>query len=769
MPNRVGGWTEWIKKEVKKVLKNDFSKILSSRFSSLGKQLDAEDSRWVLWIPVALGLGIGLYFSLTCEPSKNPWISPGLPIAAGCFLCMGFFINQTLVRFFSWALFWGISGFFLALVRTEQVNPYLLTQSTGPIWTSGIVESIDHPASSTCLFQRIALRLDPLCPARSENYDSFVGPTDGNDLNHPMNGKTKTELKQRIEERMGKKMGKDIKDDHSWAAQNAGRNSIDSANIKHNAFCHEKTKPLLPKKAMITIRTACAPLLEGDHIRLKVILNPLPGPCFPGAHDPRRQFFFQGIGASGFALTSPRIVSRNPKILARWRHTLTRKIHGFLPPPLGAIGCGLVTGDKIALPQNIRQEFSDSGLAHLLAIAGLHISILSGLCFMVFQRSLARIPSLALYVNLDRVAAFLSLCVGWVYLMISGQRYPVQRAFFMMAATMLGMLAGRRRHSMRILMLCAATFLILQPESLLSLSFQLSFAAVGGLIAVYEWRMQWRYRPGWRPWKRKKYRHIKRFVADSFWSTGSITLMTLPIMIHHFYHVSLQGFLSNMIAIPFTAAAIMPLGIVALVSMATPWAGPMMMVWGWSLRGLMGIAGLSARYGAWMIGWIRPHNSLFFALEMLGIGWMLLWQNLWRWWGAVVWVMASLLGHSFRTQPSFLIDSHHKLVAYVDNPHSTLWVSSLRRGKWAAQRWSQAFGVHHVRLWPTEKSHCIAMGLPWYAMIGDKGAKDWSLDLGLNEKCFLSGKGLGPQTGCQMLDQDGQNMERWTSHRPWNP
>jgi hypothetical protein len=61
------------------------------------------------------------------------------------------------------------------------------------------------------------------------------------------------------------------------------------------------------------------------------------------------------------------------------------------------------------------------------------------------------------------------------------------------------------------------------------------------------------------------------------------------------------------------------------------------------------------------------------------------------------------------------------------------------------------------------------MGLPWYAMIGDKGAKDWSLDLGLNEKCFLSGKGLGPQTGCQMLDQDGQNMERWTSHRPWNP
>jgi competence protein ComEC len=698
--------------------------MIQHLYQNLETMLESERPRWVLWIPVALGMGIAWYFSLHSEPifplhHRILWVMGLVALMAA-----GFFTRACIIGFASWGLFWAGLGFFLALLRTEHINPHPISQSTGPIWISGIIEGIDHPASTSTLFQRIILRIN-------------------RDPHDPQS---------------------------SWKSHTAPES-------------HSTPKRALPKKAMITIRTACVPLLEGDHVRLKAVLTPLPGPCFPGAHDPARQFFFQGIGASGFAITGARILSRHPNVLSQWRHGLTRKLHAFLPPPLGAVACGLVTGDKIALPQNVRQEFSDSGLAHLLAIAGLHMSILSGLCFMVFQRTLARIPRLALYVNLDRIAALLSLGVGWMYLIISGQRYPVQRAFFMMAATMLGMIVGRRRHSMRILMLCAATFLILQPESLLSLSFQLSFAAVGGLISVYEWRMQKRYSTPWKPRRQKIPKPLlkaKRFFTDSLWSSGSITLMTLPIMVHHFYHISLQGMISNMIAIPFTAMVIMPMGIVALVFLNTPFASTMMTIWGGSLRGLMHIAAYSARYGSWMIGWIRPYDSVFFSIEMLSICWLLLWQSPMRWWGLYVWIGTMVMGHAYRTEPAFLIDVNHKLVAFVDRDQDTLWVSSLRRGKWATARWSQAFGVSNVVLWPTA-SDCTKTNRPWYTLQETPAAKNahvsfftkrdhipsWSLTLGSNTEQVFCKTFANPYAECIMLDCKGKMMGK-TEQRPWS-
>ncbi len=687
-------------------------------------ELEAERPRWVLWIPVALSIGVAWYFSLHNEPVipfswRIVWVMGLLTV-----MTVGWVTRLSIIGFISWGLFWACLGFLLALLRTEHVNPRPISQSTGPLWISGVIEGIDHPASTSTLFQRIILRID-------HNNHLPESPRSRRTLSNPA---TQTDT-----------------------------------------FT-------LPKKAMITIRTACVPLLEGDHIRIKAVLTPLPGPCFPGAYNPARQFFFQGIGASGFAMTGARILSRHPDVLSQWRHGLTRKIHAFLPPPLGAVACGLVTGDKIALPQNVRQEFSDSGLSHLLAIAGLHMSMLSGLCFMIFQRTLARIPRLALYVNLDRIAALLSLGVGWMYLMISGQRYPVQRAFFMMAATMLSMIVGRRRHSMRILMLCAATFLILQPESLFSLSFQLSFAAVGGLISVYEWRMQNRYNAPWKPRRRKIPKMLlkaKRFFTDSLWSSGSITVMTLPIMVHHFYHISLQGMISNMIAIPFTGVVIMPMGIMALVFLNTPFASTMMNMWGLSLRGLMHIAAYSARYGSWMIGWIRPHDSMFFAMEMLGICWLLLWQRPMRWWGLYVWIGAMIMGHVYRTEPLFLIDVNHKVVAFVDRDQKTLWVSSLRRGKWATARWSQAFGVPNVALWPST-AECINIRKPWYNLVektrsknernswrAKKNSPDWSLTLGWSTNPIFKQTFANSYVECIMLDDQGNTMGK-TEQRPWS-
>ena len=581
--------------------------------------LETERDRWIFWIPVALGLGIAFYFCLHHEPPWLLFFGIGLPLLGVSGILL--FWNP-LAQFIGWAVLWMVVGFGLILGRTTclQHPPWVLPP--GPLWVTGCIESVDHPASKDRLFQRIILVI------------------------------------------------------------------------------HESVKKRLPTKARITIRTSCPALYEGDFLKMKVVLMPLPGPCFPGAHDPRRQSFFDGVGANGFALTSPVRRASKPSLLGYWRHSLTRKIHERLPPPLGAVACGLVTGDKIALPELVRQSFSDSGLSHLLAIAGLHVSIVSGLCFFLFRRGLARIPYVALYTNLDGWAACFSLSIGWVYLMISGQRCPAQRAFCMMAAAMVAMILGRKRHSMRILMLCAAAFLILSPQSLLTLSYQLSFSAVAGLLSFYEARRtEWKLSPRRRPlWLRR----LWRFIQNSLYSTGVITLTTAPIMAFHFCHISLQGFLSNLVAIPFTAMVVMPMGGFALLSLATPWSDPIFSLWACSLQGLVSIAHSSAAYGTSLILHVPPHSSFWFAWTMISVFWLLLWKQTWRWWGAGAWILCSFLGYRTRIIPSLLVDGHHGLLGWLDHAANppTLWVSSLRKGKYITKRWAQSYGLHKIAKLP---------------------------------------------------------------------
>lgn len=654
-------------------------------------QLEEERGRWVLWIPIALGCGIAFYFGLEKEPS---W--PQVALGSGPLLFVsGLFIyrDPPLLRFTLWTILWMVIGFNLIFIRTHLINPYPLSSPMGPLWITGTVRTLDHPASSHRLFQRVVLEL---------------------------------------------------------------RNKA--------------TRPL-PRSILLTIRTTCPELYEGDVIRVKANLQLISGPCFPGGYNRQRQAFFQGIGATGFAISSPRILYSHPSRLSYWRHTLTRHLHERLAPPLGAVACGLVTGDKLALPEDTRKAFADSGLAHLLAIAGLHVSILTGLCFFIFQRALAYIPRFALYFNLNRISALLSLGVGWLYLMISGQRLPAQRAFFMMAATMVAMLIARRKQSMRILMLCATVFLLIQPESLISLSYQLSFTAVAGLIAFYEAKLA-RPRPTKTRFKPSRWSKINHFISDSLISTGIITASTLPVMAFHFYHISLQGFLSNFIAIPFTALIVMPLGLLTLLSLATPWSEPFFIVWGWSLQGLVEIAHFSAKYFTWLIFPLPPFSALLFSVQLLGLFWLLLWQTRWRWAGFIIAAGASGIGYMTQKNPSLLVDSDHKVIAYLDYPNKALWVSCLRKGRYCKKRWLEAYGLKHVYKIPENKIFALPNGKT-IAISADPSLRS-QVDLSVSPKCldslgpYLSGDCLRPFTSYSVF-RAGEEVRSSYENRPWNP
>src|SRR6202030_2064401 len=109
----------------------------------------------------------------------------------------------------------------------------------------------------------------------------------------------------------------------------------------------------------------------------------------------------------------------------------TRRITAVLPGSTGGVASALITGKRAAITEEVKQSFRDSGLSHLLAIAGLHLGLVGGFVFFAVRGGLALIPYLALRLPIKKIAAAVTLVVLCCYLMLSGAAIPTQRAFVM--------------------------------------------------------------------------------------------------------------------------------------------------------------------------------------------------------------------------------------------------------------------------------------------------------------------------------------------------
>lgn len=303
---------------------------------------------------------------------------------------------------------------------------------------------------------------------------------------------------------------------------------------------------LLPQKVRLTLKGKRTRLWPGQRIRLRVKLSPVPDATLPGGYDFPRQAYFQGIGATGFALSAPEIIGDRSSLrtrLEKKREEITEAFLAHMASPAGAIAAALITGDKASIPEEIRENFINSGLAHILAISGLHLTIIAGCMFMIIRRGVALIPALCLAYNSKKIAALGTIVVTFFYLVLSGFGVPAQRAFIMITLVMGAILMDRSALSLRTVALAALLILLGTPEALLGPSFQLSFAAVIGLIAGYEtWRTplsQWLMGGG----------IIRKFIlygSGLAFTSFLATLATLPFTISIFHRFSLHAIESNL-------------------------------------------------------------------------------------------------------------------------------------------------------------------------------------------------------------------------------
>ena len=145
------------------------------------------------------------------------------------------------------------------------------------------------------------------------------------------------------------------------------------------------------------------------------------------------------------------------------------------------------SGDRSGVSQYALDALRASNTAHLLAISGLHMGLLTGFIFAALRLALAAVPGLALIWPIKKLAAGGAMLAGAAYLALSGGNVATERAFVMAAVVLFAVMVDRRAFSLRAVALAALIVLTLRPEALMGPGFQMSFAATTALVAVFGW------------------------------------------------------------------------------------------------------------------------------------------------------------------------------------------------------------------------------------------------------------------------------------------
>jgi competence protein ComEC len=181
------------------------------------------------------------------------------------------------------------------------------------------------------------------------------------------------------------------------------------------------------------------------------------------------------------------------------------------------------------------------------------------------------VPYVALNFPIKKWAAAFAIPGALAYALISGASIPTLRAFFMITLVLLAVMLDRRGISMRMVAWAVAVVLLFQPESVLGASFQMSFAAVVALIAVYEFVSMRRLNQEFK--SRTLIRTFGLYIGGVALTTLVAGLATAPIAIFHFNRFSLYGLAANLIAVPITALWIMPWAVIAFLFMSSDLEG----------------------------------------------------------------------------------------------------------------------------------------------------------------------------------------------------
>ena len=427
-------------------------------------------------------------------------------------------------------------------------------------------------------------------------------------------------------------------------------------------------------RVRLSVRKGTAPDV-GSFVELKARLQPPLAPLRPGSYDFSRDMFFQGIGASGFVTGAIKTVEPPQSggfalcyaaFMQNLRDAIDARIRERLDGDERAIATALQTGRRDAITTPVNDAMFISGLGHVLSISGYHMAVVAGVVFFVIRALLALIPGIAVSTPIKKWAAGAALAAAAFYLLLSGAEVATQRSFFMTAVVLIAVLVDRRAITFRTLAVSAMIVLILAPEALVHPSFQMSFAATLGLVALVQIGMPKLFATPDRSTTARVALWGGRELVTLLLASLVAGLATTPYAAFHFHRVTPYGVLADLAAMPVVSALVMPAGLLGLAAMPFGLDGFFWWLMGigidWMIVVTEWVAGLPGAIGRMAAFGIGPLIVASCGLILMG-----LLRTPLRWSGALVLAGSIIWAVSVR-QPDVLIsgDGHNVAVRGKD-------------------------------------------------------------------------------------------------------
>ncbi len=412
------------------------------------------------------------------------------------------------------------------------------------------------------------------------------------------------------------------------------------------------------RRARIVIKQG-PELAPGDRIRLPVRFYPVPGPVIPGGFDTQFHAYFDGIGAYGNSTGAPTVIAAGSgtapdRFIDTIRRGIAARIDQGLVQPAAGIARAIIIGDQSAVTDAARDTMATAGIAHVLSVSGLHLTIVAGGVFVALRMLLSVSDGLARRISVKRFAAIGGIVSAVLYYSISGGNVAALRSTIMIVLVFGAVVFGRRAITMRNVAIAALLVIAFDPASVFRPSFQLSFAAVAALVGAYE---MLRGSGGEEGLIARLLGYFRGIVITSLVAGAA----TLVFSVYHFQQTSPLGVLGNLLTLPLVGFVMMPAALLAVLAMPFGIEGPLLNAMGWSIDRMLDLAGVVA---AWSSGISASPllTPLALLLGAAALGWFAFFPDRYRLIGPALLLPAVLL-FAMDRPPDVLISDTTRAVA----------------------------------------------------------------------------------------------------------
>jgi competence protein ComEC len=302
--------------------------------------------------------------------------------------------------------------------------------------------------------------------------------------------------------------------------------------------------------------------MTGDRVRFLSRIQRPRNYGLPGEFDLVRYLAFRNIFATAFVRTPDDIVLLDSGV----EHKLQRRVDAVadrlgrfikenVAPVEGAILRALLLGESGYVPKTLKDAYTRTGVNHILSISGFHVGIISLFIFQLIFYAAKGSEFLLIHLNLRRFVLLLTLPVIVFYLFLSGAAPATTRSVIMITVYIMALLLEREVDPINSLALAAMLILAVTPQALFDISFQLSFLALWGILALTPIFMA--------PFKAMPQGTPKKLILFFMVSAAAIMSTLVPVA-YYFHRTTVTGLISNFIVVPLMGYGSVVIGFSAL-------------------------------------------------------------------------------------------------------------------------------------------------------------------------------------------------------------